>query len=201
MTIRIAVLPLARPTFDVPYAEEMARAAFATLDRGGVAVVGSRTLLFDAAATEAALAALEGERVDLVLVLQVTFTDATMTVRIAESVGAPLAIWAFPEPRAGGRLRLNAFCGLNLAQHALGRAGHSARWIYTAPDDTAAAVALHEFVQDAAQKRATPASRVPARHTLRRAFRCAPRGPVRRERRASGSGPDEHAGQDDRPDR
>ena len=47
--------------------------------------------VFDAAATDAALAALAGETIDLVLVLQVTFTDATMTVRIAEKLAAPLA--------------------------------------------------------------------------------------------------------------
>jgi L-fucose isomerase-like protein len=64
----------------------------------------------------------------------VTFTDATMTVRVAGQARAPVAIWAFPEPRAGGRLRLNGFCGLNLAMHALGRAGRRAAWLYAAPD-------------------------------------------------------------------
>lgn len=139
MAPRIGVLPLARPTFDVPYAEEMAAAAFAALDGAGIVTVGSRALLFDAAATTAALEALAGEKLDLVLVMQVTFTDATMTVKIAESVSAPLGIWAFPEPRIGGRLRLNAFCGLNLAMHALGRAGRRAAWLYAAPDAPEAA--------------------------------------------------------------
>lgn len=142
MSLRIGVLALARPTFDVPYAQEMAARAFASLDAAGIATLGSRELLFDAAATEAALMALAGERLDLVLVMQVTFTDATMTVRIAEAATAPLAIWAFPEPRAGGRLRLNAFCGLNLAMHALGRAGHTAGWLYAAPDAPEAAADL-----------------------------------------------------------
>ena len=39
MTMRIGVLPLARPTFDVPYAEEMAAKAFATLDSAGIQTV------------------------------------------------------------------------------------------------------------------------------------------------------------------
>ncbi|WP_342358499.1 hypothetical protein [Terrarubrum flagellatum] len=134
MTLRIGVLPLARPTFDVPYAEEMARGAFASLDATGCEILGGRALLFDAAATETALAALKEEKLDLVLILQVTFTDATMTVKIAESLSAPLAIWAFPEPRTGGRLRLNGFCGLNLAGHALGRAGKRFGWLYAQPD-------------------------------------------------------------------
>jgi L-fucose isomerase-like protein len=139
MSPRIGVLPLARPTFDVPFAEEMAAKAFATLEGAGLTLVGGRALLFDAAAAEAALQALAGEKLDLLLIMQVTFTDATMTVRIAQEARAPLAIWAFPEPRAGGRLRLNGFCGLNLAMHALGRAGHKAGWLYAAPDAPEAA--------------------------------------------------------------
>ncbi|HEV2558168.1 MAG TPA: hypothetical protein VGU45_06040 [Microvirga sp.] len=131
---RIGVLALARPTFDVPFAEEKAAAAFAALERTGHALVGSRALLFDAAAAEAAMADLDRETLDVLLLLQVTFTDASMTVKIAERARAPLAIWAFPEPRTGGRLRLNSFCGLNLAAHALGRAGKEYRWLYGAPE-------------------------------------------------------------------
>lgn len=131
---RIGILALARPTFDVPFAEENADAAFAALDAAGHALVGPRALLFDAAAAEAAMAALAGEALDALLVLQVTFTDASMTVKIAETAAAPPALWAFPEPRTGGRLRLNSFCGLNLAAHALGRAGKRFAWLYSAPD-------------------------------------------------------------------
>ncbi|MCX7325180.1 MAG: hypothetical protein NTZ14_12265 [Hyphomicrobiales bacterium] len=130
----IGVLPLARPTFDVPYAEEMAAACFKALESTGHRIVGARDLLFDGAATETALAALKDQKLDLLLILQVTFTDASMTVRIAKEDLAPLAIWAVPEPRAGGRLRLNSFCGLNLAAHALGLATIPLRWLYSAPD-------------------------------------------------------------------
>jgi len=143
---RIGVLALARPTFDVPFAEEIAAKAFAALDRTGHAVVGGRGLLFDAAAAEAALGALAGETLDRLLILQVTFTDATMTVKIAENTTAPLAIWAFPEPRAGGRLRLNSFCGLNLAAHALGRAGKTFGWLYAAPDAEGLEAGLEELL-------------------------------------------------------
>lgn len=159
MTPRIAVLPLARPTFDVPYAQEMAAAAFAALDRAGIATVGPRELLFDAAATEAALESLAGRQVDFVLLMQVTFTDASMTVKIAERVTAPLGIWAFPEPRAGGRLRLNAFCGLNLAKHALGRAGRKAGWLYAAPDAPEAAADILAMARGGQGPAAEPVAR------------------------------------------
>jgi L-fucose isomerase-like protein len=130
----IGVLALARPTFDVPYAEEMAAMAFATLDAAGLTTVGPRTLLFDADAARAAAKALQGEKLDALLLLQVTFTDASMTLELAKQISAPLAIWAFPEPRTGGRLRLNSFCGLNLAGHALGRADIPYRYLFQAPD-------------------------------------------------------------------
>ncbi len=128
------VLALARPTFDVPYAEEMAAKAFARIDEAGLKTVGPRGLLFDAAAAREAAEALKSQTLDGLLLLQVTFTDASMTLELAKAIDAPLAIWAFPEPRSGGRLRLNSFCGLNLASHALGRAGVPMAYLYQSPD-------------------------------------------------------------------
>ncbi len=67
------------------------------------------------------------------LILQVTFTDAAMTAEIAQAFDGPLAVWAVPEPRLGGRLRLNALCGLNLAAHTLGLAGRAFGALYADP--------------------------------------------------------------------
>lgn len=121
----VAVLPLARPTFDVAFAEEKLGEMLAALAAGGRRIVGPRALLFDAEATRAAISEIATEGPDRVLVLQVTFTDAAMTAEIAQAFDRPLAIWSVPEPRLGGRLRLNALCGLNLAAHTLGLAGRA----------------------------------------------------------------------------
>lgn len=123
--MKIGVLPLGRPTFDVPFAEEKLSEMLILLDQSGHEIVGSRTLLMDA--DQAALEAISD--VDLVLVLQVTFTDAAFVVE-ASKLDIPMAIWAVPEPRIGGRLRLNAFCGLNLASHALARNDVQFGWLY-----------------------------------------------------------------------
>jgi len=136
MSKTIGVLALGRPTFDVPFAEEMAAKAFRALEATGHNIVGPRELLFDAAATEKALSELKSHNLDTILLLQVTFTDATMTVTAASAFTAPMAIWAIPEPRLGGRLRLNAFCGLNLAAHALGLNDHPFSYLYASPDST-----------------------------------------------------------------
>lgn len=125
----LAILPLARPTFDVAYAGEKLGEMLVALERAcartGRRTVGPRTLLFDAAATREAISALRHESPAQVLILQVTFTDAAMAAEIAAAFSGPLSIWSVPEPRLGGRLRLNALCGLNLAAHTLGLAGRA----------------------------------------------------------------------------
>lgn len=130
----IGILAFARPTFDVPFAEEKFAAMLKALDDAPINVVGSRDLIFDTAQGVAALAALKAAQIDQVLILQVTFTDAVMVAKVGAEFDGPLSIWAVPEPRLGGRLRLNAFCGLNLAGHALGLNKRAFSWAYADPE-------------------------------------------------------------------
>jgi len=136
MTSTYGVVALARTTFDMEFAEAMKERAFQALDDSGIRTVGPRTLAVD---TDSAAQAVEEIRaagpIDLLLILQVTFTDASMTAAIARESAAPVALWGVPEPRLGGRLRLNAYCGINLAAHALGKAGVDYRWLFADPGD------------------------------------------------------------------
>lgn len=150
----IGVLALGRPTFDVAFAQELLSEARMALLASGHEIIGGETLLFDADATVSALDMLKTRDLDLVLILQVTFTDASMTVRIASELNAPLALWAFPEPRLGGRLRLNAFCGLNLAAHALGLNDTAFSYAYSTPAETDVQSLLTEFLSG--DRQATP---------------------------------------------
>ncbi len=150
MTLTYGVAALGRPTFDVPFAEEMMTKAFAAIETAGIRAVGPRKLLYDAAAAADAIGEIaKAGRIDALVILQITFTDATMTVKLAREATAPVAIWAVPEPRIGGRLRLNAFCGLNLAAHALGKVGVPHGWLYAAPDAKSLAASLKSFAQPA----------------------------------------------------
>lgn len=155
--MRIGILPLGRPTFDVPFAEENLAAMLAALDATGHELIGPRDLLMDGDAVAEALAGMAG--IDRLLLLQVTFTDAAATMAAANAVDVPLAIWAVPEPRLGGRLRLNAFCGLNLASHALGLAGRGFGWLYADPaaDVAGDLAALLDGARDVARLDAAPA--------------------------------------------
>lgn len=135
---RVGVIALARPTFDVPYAEEVAAAAMQTLAGLDVELVGNADLLFDAETTEVALRQFEGVELDALLLLQVSFTDSSMTEAIGARFDAPIILWSFPEERSGGRLRLNSFCGLNLAAYALINAGSQFGYVHRYADDTGA---------------------------------------------------------------
>jgi L-fucose isomerase-like protein len=77
------------------------------------------------------------------VVLQATFADSTMVMSLAEMVDAPLLLWAVPEERSGGRLRLNSLCGINLGAHALRRGGHDYAYVYAPPQDPAALDKVH----------------------------------------------------------
>ena len=131
---KIGVLPLARSTFDVAFCNEKLRQMFAVLGKSRHEFVGLGHLLMDQPATRAAIDSLKAADVDQILVLQVSFTDAVAMVEIARAFDLPLSIWAIPEPRTGGRLRLNSFCGLNLAAHALGLSDIDFSYLYAAPD-------------------------------------------------------------------
>ena len=86
----VGVLSLARPTFDVPFAKQVCADAWNLLEKIPVNWIGSRELLFDAESVESQIAKLKKESIDLLLIMQLTFTDATMTVKLAESFDVPL---------------------------------------------------------------------------------------------------------------
>ena len=58
--MKLGLLPLGRPTFDVDYANEKLAGMLAALDATGHVLTGPRDLLFDEASTRAAMADLQG---------------------------------------------------------------------------------------------------------------------------------------------
>lgn len=135
---RIGFVPLGRPTFDTALAAQVTAEARQALTEAGCALVGPDALVMDMAGALGAAAALAAEPLDLLLIFQATFADSTMAVALAQAIEAPLLLWAVPEARTGGRLRLNSFCGINLAGHSLRRDSYNYDYVYAAPDDPAA---------------------------------------------------------------
>ena len=133
--MKIGILALGRATFDVEFANQKLDECINFLKRTSHLILGGEKILLETDDTQNEVNRLKIEDVDFVLIIQVTFTDALMTVHIADELNAKLGIWAIPEPRLGRRLRLNSFCGLNLASHALSLKNISFNWIYKNPSD------------------------------------------------------------------
>ncbi len=157
---KLGFLAIGRPTFDVEFAEEQTRTALANLS-SSAAVVGVPALLMDTDAGREAARALANEDCDSVVVFQATFADSTLVAAIGEEVTSPLILWAIPETRSGGRLRLNSLCGINLAGYYLTRAGVDYAWVYGPADDSSV---LDKTVRKGSSRASHPQP-VPARPT------------------------------------
>jgi len=142
-SLHIGFVPIARPTFDIALAGEVTAAMRSQLAGAGCRLSGPENLVMDAAAAQAAIETLAPQPLDLLLAFQASFADSSVVVNLAQAVDAPLFMWAAPEERTGGRLRLNSFCGINLAGHGLTRAGLKYEWVYAPPGDPAA---LHKLL-------------------------------------------------------
>lgn len=118
-TLHLAFLPLARSTFDIPFAEEVTAQARQNLHNAGFELHGPEGLITSLEAAQAAAQALSRQALDLAVIFQATFADSSMVNALAHALEAPLFLWAVPEAATGGRLRLNSLCGINLAGHSL----------------------------------------------------------------------------------
>lgn len=133
---RVGVLAVGRNTFDVSFAREVLAEAWQALSGLNIEIVGEQRLLFNADDVKGVLREFKKQTLDIILQLQVTFTDASMTLEIARELDAPLVMWSFPEARTGGRLRLNSLCGINLAAHALSRAELDYEYVHGVSGDS-----------------------------------------------------------------
>ena len=158
--IRIGFAPIARPTFDLDLARDLTAQVYAAVSAAGYTLAGSQDLVMDDAAVEARIAELTGADIDMLLLLQSTFADSTMALKLAQALDAPLLLWALPEEQVGGRLRINSFCGINLAGHGLRRAGINYDYIYAEPGDAAALGKLRDFAVAASVKRFLAGARI-----------------------------------------
>ncbi|AHB11087.1 L-fucose/L-arabinose isomerase family protein [Zymomonas mobilis] len=148
---RVGVLALGRETFDIPYAKEILKQVCASLHSLDIDIIGDPVnLCCDKETTLKTADFLKKQDVDLLLILQITFTDASLTMDTVKTLACPTLMWSFPEPRTGGRLRLNSFCGVNLANHALSRESIKIQTIHGLPDNKNSIDQLLEVAKAAA---------------------------------------------------
>jgi L-fucose isomerase-like protein len=136
LTPTIGLTCVARPTFAVDYARELAHKALASLGELGCSLVGDAELLMDAGSARAAAQRLQAHQPDILVILCATFSDASMVVELANHLQVPICLWAVREPGpVGDRLWLNSLCGANISAHALQQSGHVTTYIYGDPGE------------------------------------------------------------------
>jgi L-fucose isomerase-like protein len=143
--MRYGLAAIARPTFDVAFAQEVASLAVANLQRAGLELVGNSDLCMNSADLAQALDRVAASDAESLILLQASFADSSLAIQAA-GADLPLVLWAFPEHRTGGRLRLNSFCGINLAAYALTDKGYDYHWLYQPADDPAVPDQMRELL-------------------------------------------------------
>lgn len=153
---RVALVALARPTFDLPTAQANFDKARDLLLELGAEVVGPENLIMNA--EDVASAHIPAS--DLYLLFMASFSDASPAVALLGSVPGPVVGWSMREPgEVGERLLLNSLCGVNLAAHALMDVGQSLRHIHGNADEVETRLALKEAMEG----KLPPASTLPTR--------------------------------------
>lgn len=128
----VALIALARPTFDLACAQANFDSARALLLELGAQVVGPAELIM----TPEDVAAVTLPPADLHILFMASFSDASPAVELLGKVKGPILGWSMREPGAvGERLKLNSMCGVNLAAHALMNVGQSMRHIHGNTDE------------------------------------------------------------------
>ncbi len=141
----ISLFPIARTTFDLTLANDVFARMKTSLTNAGYQLIGPQELITDQPMLEKAVSETDFSQADVLLVFQATFADAGMVKYLAQTVHLPLVLWAVHEEPNGDRLRLNSFCGINLAGHALHRAGKKYGYIYALPESAEALEKLGRY--------------------------------------------------------
>ncbi|MGB1804539.1 MAG: hypothetical protein ACPHLM_01695 [Candidatus Pseudothioglobus sp.] len=144
----IGYLALARETFDVEYAESKFEKAKSLLLSLVPDAMGFDSLITNDAIADDALAFFNDYDFDKVFLFQTTFTDAKFLLNFANAINKPICIVSFPEPRTGGRLRLNSICGLNLAMHSLLKNSITPEFVIMEEDETENEMLFSNFINN-----------------------------------------------------
>ena len=149
----VTLVALARPTFDLAYAERNFQGARALLIELGVEVVGPEQPIM----TPEDVANAKIPSADLYILLTASFSDASPAVELLSKVPGPILGWSMREPgEVGDRLKLNSMCGINLASHALLDNGQTLRHLHGNFDEPEIKLALQDAINGKLPEAKTP---------------------------------------------
>jgi L-fucose isomerase-like protein len=152
----VALVALARPTFDLAYAERNFHGSRQLLIDLGAKVVGPEHLVM----TPEETAAVNLPPADLYILLTASFSDASPAVELLSKVPGPILGWSMREPGENGeRLKLNSMCGINLASHALLSSGQTLRHLHGNFDEVEVKAKLNAALNGKLPEATAPAAK------------------------------------------
>ncbi|MGA1609803.1 MAG: hypothetical protein ACO375_03700 [Candidatus Nanopelagicaceae bacterium] len=142
---KVALIPVARPTFDVPTAERFFTEAKELLASLGAELVTPNELVMTPEQTEA-VAVLDIDQPKIIY-LNASFADASPAMNLLGKKHGEVLLWSVREfGEVGERLHLNSMCGSNLAAHALRTVGKSITHLHGNPDEDNVKDLLERFL-------------------------------------------------------
>jgi len=143
--MKVALIPVARPTFDVPTAQRFFAEAKELLASLGAQVVTPEELVMTPEQTEAVgVMDIDQEKI---IYLNASFADASPAMNLLGKKDGEVLLWSVREfGEVGERLHLNSMCGSNLAAHALRTVGKSITHLHGNPDEENVKELLAKFL-------------------------------------------------------
>jgi L-fucose isomerase, C-terminal domain len=142
---KIALIPVARPTFDVAMAERFFAEAKDLLASLGAELVTPNELVMTPEQTEA-VGVLDIDQPKIIY-LNASFADASPAMNLLGKKHGEVLLWSVREfGEVGERLHLNSMCGSNLAAHALRTVGKSITHLHGNPDEENVKILLEKFL-------------------------------------------------------
>jgi L-fucose isomerase-like protein len=142
---KIALIPVARPTFDVAMAERFFAEAKELLMSLGADLVTPNELVMTPEQTEA-VGVLDIDQPKIIY-LNASFADASPAMNLLGKKHGEVLLWSVREfGEVGERLHLNSMCGSNLAAHALRTVGKSIAHLHGNPDEDNVKELLEKFL-------------------------------------------------------
>lgn len=148
--IKVGFVPLALKLFDMDWAQETrARSIEQLRSLEGVQIVAEDDFVFSRGDAQRAAERLVDQKVDLLLIQCTTFPGSGSAGHIlAERVGAPVILWALPEPKLeGGALRSNSLCGITMIASTLNKLGIKFSLVLGAPEEAECLATLQEEIK------------------------------------------------------
>ncbi|HZV33568.1 MAG TPA: L-fucose/L-arabinose isomerase family protein [Verrucomicrobiae bacterium] len=142
-----------RPGFDMEWGRQMEQRVRNWISQAGYETVEPSSKPVDNTTLRCAMAELEDENLEAIVVLQTTMGDGRLAPTMAQLWRDPLVLWATPENQSGDMISSCSLVGAHCWASVLRQMRHSFELVYGAPEAATTQKRFHDAVRVAATVR------------------------------------------------